>query len=92
VRYAKVVIAFLRTDPPVVMFVADKPGTPGVPEAAKVGKTFVTLKWDKPRNDGGSKITGTVMFLSLKCAVTRSSNALKKHRDVTFLKLIETNL
>ncbi|XP_059156398.1 twitchin-like isoform X4 [Physella acuta] len=38
-----------------------KPSSPGVPEAAKVGKTFVELKWDKPRNDGGSKITGYVI-------------------------------
>ncbi|CAG5133824.1 unnamed protein product, partial [Candidula unifasciata] len=38
-----------------------KPSVPGVPEAAKVGKTFVELKWDKPRNDGGSKITGYVI-------------------------------
>ncbi|CAL1540886.1 unnamed protein product, partial [Lymnaea stagnalis] len=38
-----------------------KPSTPGVPEAAKVGKTYVDLKWDKPRNDGGSKITGYVI-------------------------------
>nr|KAG5709145.1 hypothetical protein BaRGS_028601 [Batillaria attramentaria] len=41
--------------------VADKPGSPGVPEAAKIGKTFVELKWEKPRNDGGSKITGYVI-------------------------------
>ena len=40
---------------------AGKPGSPGVPEAEKVGKTYVDLKWDKPRNDGGSKITGTVI-------------------------------
>ncbi|KAH9515422.1 Twitchin [Bulinus truncatus] len=38
-----------------------KPSTPGVPEAAKIGRTFVELKWDKPRNDGGSKITGYVV-------------------------------
>ena len=42
----------------------DKPGTPGVPEASKVGKTYVDLRWDKPRSDGGSKITGT---LSCSC-------------------------
>ncbi|KAK3703484.1 hypothetical protein RRG08_024788 [Elysia crispata] len=38
-----------------------KPSTPGVPEASKVGKTSVDLHWDKPRNDGGSKITGYVV-------------------------------
>ncbi|XP_055900297.1 twitchin-like isoform X6 [Biomphalaria glabrata] len=38
-----------------------KPSTPGVPEASKVGRTFVELKWDKPRNDGGAKITGYVI-------------------------------
>ena len=43
-------------------FLAGKPSTPGVPEAAKVGRTSVDLQWDKPRNDGGSKLTGTVQI------------------------------
>ncbi|XP_076471204.1 twitchin-like [Babylonia areolata] len=38
-----------------------KPGSPSVPEPVKVGKTYVDLKWDKPRNDGGSKIKGYVV-------------------------------
>ncbi|KAL8579176.1 hypothetical protein ACOMHN_010760 [Nucella lapillus] len=36
----------------------NKPGMPGVPEPSKVGKTYVDLRWDKPRNDGGTRITG----------------------------------
>lgn len=39
-----------------------KPGIPGVPEAARIGKTFVELKWEKPRNDGGSRITGELVL------------------------------
>ena len=35
-----------------------KSGAPGVPQVDNVGKTFVDLKWDKPKNDGGAKITG----------------------------------
>ena len=42
-----------------------KPSTPGVPEPVKTGRTFVELKWEKPRNDGGSKITGRVLVNNL---------------------------
>lgn len=35
-----------------------KAGPPGTPEPSAVGRTYIDLKWDPPRNDGGSKITG----------------------------------
>ncbi|KAK3103159.1 hypothetical protein FSP39_016894 [Pinctada imbricata] len=38
-----------------------KASPPGTPEVADIGKTFVDLKWDKPKNDGGAKITGYVV-------------------------------
>ncbi|KAL8565325.1 hypothetical protein ACOMHN_029021 [Nucella lapillus] len=38
-----------------------KPGSPSVPEPTKVGRTYADLKWDKPRNDGGSKLKGYVV-------------------------------
>ena len=41
-------------------------GPPSVPTVANVGRTFVDLKWDKPRNDGGAKIKGRSLHLFLK--------------------------
>ncbi|XP_071104533.1 twitchin-like isoform X3 [Haliotis cracherodii] len=38
-----------------------KPSVPGVPSPAHIGRSFVELKWDKPRLDGGSKITGYIV-------------------------------
>lgn len=40
------------------MFVAEVPGSPGMPEVGTVGKTYVELTWEPPRSDGGSRITG----------------------------------
>ena len=37
---------------------SDPPGQPGVPECESVGGDFVSLTWEKPRNDGGGKIKG----------------------------------
>ncbi|PRD22652.1 UNVERIFIED_CONTAM: unc-22 [Trichonephila clavipes] len=39
----------------------DPPSAPGQPEIADYDKDFVTLKWKKPLNDGGSPITGYVV-------------------------------
>ena len=36
----------------------DAPGEPGTPEAQEVGADFVSLQWERPRNDGGGKIKG----------------------------------
>ncbi|XP_061166987.1 twitchin-like isoform X9 [Saccostrea echinata] len=35
-----------------------KASPPGVPEAVNTGKTYVDLKWEPPKHDGGAKITG----------------------------------
>ena len=34
------------------------PGPPGQPQVVKVGRGYADLKWEPPRSDGGSKITG----------------------------------
>ncbi|XP_065941806.1 twitchin isoform X17 [Magallana gigas] len=34
----------------------DAPDTPGLPEVTEVGGDFVSLKWDKPKSDGGGRI------------------------------------
>ncbi|XP_070200689.1 twitchin-like isoform X4 [Littorina saxatilis] len=49
------------TDPVHVKPKYNKPGPAGVPEAGKIGRTFVELKWDKPRHDGGAKVTGYIV-------------------------------
>lgn len=36
----------------------DPPGPPGKPKVTEIGGSFVNLSWDKPENDGGSRITG----------------------------------
>ncbi|XP_052825204.1 twitchin isoform X2 [Octopus bimaculoides] len=38
-----------------------KPSSCTKPYATNVGQSFVELKWDKPRQDGGSKITGYII-------------------------------
>jgi len=36
----------------------DKPEPPGKPEVTDSGKDFIAIKWDPPKKDGGSPITG----------------------------------
>lgn len=36
----------------------DTPDSPGIPEVTEVGGDFVSLTWEKPRSDGGGRITG----------------------------------
>ena len=36
----------------------DTPDTPGMPEVTEVGGDFVSLTWEKPKSDGGGRITG----------------------------------
>ena len=36
----------------------DKPDPPGQPEVTDADEDHITLKWDPPRKDGGSPITG----------------------------------
>ncbi|XP_065220483.1 twitchin isoform X27 [Planococcus citri] len=35
-----------------------KPSPPGIPSVTEVGGDFVNLQWEKPENDGGSRIQG----------------------------------
>lgn len=35
-----------------------KPSPPGIPFITEVGGDFVNLQWEKPENDGGSRIQG----------------------------------
>ncbi|ESO91796.1 hypothetical protein LOTGIDRAFT_91265, partial [Lottia gigantea] len=35
-----------------------KPSAPGVPSPLNVGRTYVALRWDPPRSDGGTKLKG----------------------------------
>ncbi|KAL5273793.1 unc-22.2 family protein [Megaselia abdita] len=37
------------------------PSAPGQPQVLKVGKNYVDLKWEPPRTDGGSRITGYIV-------------------------------
>lgn len=37
------------------------PSAPGTPTVQKVGKNYVDLKWEVPKSDGGSKITGYII-------------------------------
>ncbi|KAF2885739.1 hypothetical protein ILUMI_20443 [Ignelater luminosus] len=39
----------------------DEPDKPGTPEVIDYDKDFVELKWDKPKSDGGSPITGYII-------------------------------
>ena len=40
---------YIRTDPP---------GAPGEISVTEVGGDFVSLQWERPRSDGGGRITG----------------------------------
>ncbi|CAD7001755.1 unnamed protein product, partial [Ceratitis capitata] len=37
------------------------PTSPGIPQVTKVGKNYADLKWEKPKNDGNSRITGYIV-------------------------------
>jgi serine/threonine protein kinase len=39
----------------------DAPDAPGEPNVEEVGGDFVSLTWDKPRSDGGGRITGYII-------------------------------
>lgn len=41
-----------------VYIFTDKPSPPGIPFVTEVGGDFVNLSWEKPENDGGSRIQG----------------------------------
>ncbi|XP_021346443.1 twitchin-like isoform X8 [Mizuhopecten yessoensis] len=38
-----------------------KSGAPGTPVPSAIGRTYIDLKWEPPKNDGGSKVTGYVI-------------------------------
>ncbi|XP_013148822.1 PREDICTED: twitchin isoform X2 [Papilio polytes] len=39
----------------------DPPGPPGVPRSVETTESSITVTWSKPRNDGGSPITGYIL-------------------------------
>ena len=41
--------------------VTDSPGSPGEPDVEEIGGDFVSLKWEKPRSDGGGGIKGYII-------------------------------
>ncbi len=36
----------------------DVPGPPGIPDISKVTENAMTLNWEPPKSDGGSRVTG----------------------------------
>ena len=44
--------------PPTQPWTTDPPERPGKPEVKDRDRTFIELKWEPPKNDGGSPITG----------------------------------
>jgi len=41
-----------------VYIITDVPGAPGIPKGVDTSEDSITITWAKPRNDGGSPITG----------------------------------
>jgi len=41
-----------------VHIITDVPGAPGTPKGVDTSEDSITITWAKPRNDGGSPITG----------------------------------
>ena len=57
--------------------VAEKAGAPGTPTVDKVGKNSVDLSWTKPRNDGGSKIKGMIIYMCHYCTLLMQPSVKK---------------
>lgn len=49
------------TDPIKARFPFDVPGAPGTPQGVETTEDSITITWTRPRNDGGSMITGYVI-------------------------------
>ncbi|KAG1672466.1 Twitchin [Nymphon striatum] len=62
---AKNAAGFSKPSPPTASFVLKPkfavPSPPRDPQVKKVGKSYVDLLWEKPKSDGGSKITGYII-------------------------------
>jgi hypothetical protein len=41
-----------------LFIISDVPGAPGMPKGIETSEDSITITWSKPRNDGGSPITG----------------------------------
>lgn len=64
----------------------DTPGPPGVPRAIDTSPDSITLTWTRPRNDGGSPITGYVLEKRApgETSWTKATGALSTLTDTTF--------
>ncbi|XP_023314705.1 twitchin isoform X11 [Trichogramma pretiosum] len=49
------------TDPIKARYPFDPPGPPGAPRGVETSEDSITINWTKPRNDGGSPITGYIV-------------------------------
>lgn len=77
-------------------------GPPSPPQdviVGKVGRSYVELRWDKPRSDGGSKITGMISInfsnlFDLPCALPLEelkSTAMRRHLHKSLILLLLFN-
>lgn len=49
------------SDPIKAKYPFDPPGPPGTPRSIETSEDSITIQWTKPRNDGGSPVTGYVI-------------------------------
>ena len=67
------------------------PTPPGIPEIVKIGRSYVDLKWAKPKSDGGSKITGYIVERRDKGGYVwiKAHDLMVQDTSLTVLNLIE---
>lgn len=78
---------FTPTDEPITArYPFDVPGAPGTPRAVDTSPESITLTWSRPRNDGGSPITGYVLEKKKvgESSWSRATGALATINETTF--------